>query len=45
MLSSIEQVLPDDREWQQLCKTMKITVSLSALVITGIVNLKKPMQN
>lgn len=35
MLSSIEQVLPDDREWQQLCKTMKITVSLSALVITA----------
>lgn len=35
MPSSIEQMLPDNREWQQLCKAMKITVSLSAIIITA----------
>jgi hypothetical protein len=35
MLSSIEQLLPEEPEWQQLCKTLQTTVTLSALVLTA----------
>ena len=35
MLSSIEQVLPDNQEWQQLCKAIRTTVSLSAIILAA----------
>lgn len=35
MLTEIEQLVTDDSEWQQLYKTLKATVTLTALVLTA----------
>lgn len=35
MQSSIEQLLPNDPDWQQLCEALKATTSLTALVLTA----------
>lgn len=35
MQSPIEQFLPNDPDWQQLCKMLRATVSLTTLVLTA----------
>lgn len=35
MQASIEQLLPDRPDWQQLCKTLKATTTLTSLVLTA----------
>lgn len=35
MQASIEQLLPDRPDWQQLCKTFKATTTLTSLVLTA----------
>lgn len=35
MPQSVDQLLPENQEWRQLCKKLELTVSLTALVLTA----------
>lgn len=35
MQQSVDQLLPESQQWQQLCKKLELTVSLTALVLTA----------